>query len=161
RENAARRVLRETWARLPDPNAVPVATAAADRLDPTRSHPSPADRVWLPLDATGAGRIHLHELSTVWPSPTPPPPDPQGSREHPQPGRARRYPARAAGALPAGRRGLPRPGLVGPGRDRENRNRPRPLQPAWCALGRELRRRRRTHAVRAGHLSGRPVAAPP
>ncbi len=73
RENTARRALRETWAKLPDPNAVPVATAAADRLNPTTMYPSPADRVWLPLDATGTGRTHLHELATVWPARTRPP----------------------------------------------------------------------------------------
>jgi hypothetical protein len=73
RESTARRALRETWARLPDPEAVPVATAAADLLDPTTGHPSPADRVWLPLEATGTGRVRLHELAGVWPSRTPAP----------------------------------------------------------------------------------------
>ncbi|GAB2709538.1 replication-relaxation family protein [Nocardia thraciensis] len=72
RETAARHALRDTAASLPDPGAVPVATAAAELLDPT-SHPSPADRVWLALDPTGTGRVHLHELTSVWPHRTPPP----------------------------------------------------------------------------------------
>ncbi|MQY23022.1 replication-relaxation family protein [Nocardia macrotermitis] len=73
RETPVRRALLETWARLPDPATVPVATAAADLLDPTTGDPSPADRVWLPLDETGTGRVHLHELAGVWPARTPPP----------------------------------------------------------------------------------------
>ncbi|WP_280272826.1 replication-relaxation family protein [Nocardia wallacei] len=73
RETTARHALRDTAAALPDPGAVPVATAAADLLDPTTAQPSPADRVWLPLDSTGTGRVHLHELTTVWPRRTPPP----------------------------------------------------------------------------------------
>ncbi|WP_067667115.1 replication-relaxation family protein [Nocardia miyunensis] len=73
RERTARQVVRETWARLPDPATVPVATAAADLLNPGSAHPSPADRVWLPLDTTGPVRVHLHELSTAWPTRTPAP----------------------------------------------------------------------------------------
>ncbi|WP_280314854.1 replication-relaxation family protein [Nocardia wallacei] len=73
RETAARHALRDTAASLADPGAVPVATAAADILDPTAAQPSPADRVWLALDATGTGRVHLHQLTTTWPRRTPPP----------------------------------------------------------------------------------------
>ncbi|MBV7706501.1 replication-relaxation family protein [Nocardia nova] len=73
RELAARQALRETAASLPDPAAVPVATAAADYLDTTATHPSPADRVWLPLDSTHTSRLHLHDLADTWPQCTPPP----------------------------------------------------------------------------------------
>ncbi|WP_280387262.1 replication-relaxation family protein [Nocardia wallacei] len=72
RETAARHALRDTAISLPDPGAVPVATAAAELLDNTE-HPSPADRVWLPLDTTRTTRIRLHELATAWPRRTPPP----------------------------------------------------------------------------------------
>ncbi|WP_040698608.1 replication-relaxation family protein [Nocardia vinacea] len=70
REANAREALRQTWQRLPDPEAVPVATAAAELL---RSIPeaSPADQVWLPLD-TDSDRRRLHELTTAWPRQTPP-----------------------------------------------------------------------------------------
>ncbi|MEV4204368.1 replication-relaxation family protein [Nocardia salmonicida] len=64
REANARVVLRRTWERLPDPEAVPVATAAAGFLG-SISGSSPADPVWLPLH-TDSGRKHLHELGTVW-----------------------------------------------------------------------------------------------
>jgi hypothetical protein len=74
RETAARHTLRATAASLPDPDAVPVATAAADLLA-TTADPSPGDRVWLPLDSARAHRIHLHDLATVWPRRTPPPPN--------------------------------------------------------------------------------------
>ncbi|MFF3566841.1 replication-relaxation family protein [Nocardia jiangxiensis] len=74
RETAARHALRATAASLPDPDAVPVATAAADLLA-TTADPSPGDRVWLPLDSARAHRIHLHDLATVWPRRTPPPPN--------------------------------------------------------------------------------------
>ncbi|MFI7189940.1 replication-relaxation family protein [Nocardia nova] len=73
RESAARQALRDTAASLPDPGAVPVATAAAELLDPAAVRPSPADRVWLPLDSTHTNRIPLHELADAWPRRTPPP----------------------------------------------------------------------------------------
>ena len=74
RERTARQVVRETWARLPDPATVPVATAAADLLNPASIDPGPADRVWLPLDTTTShARVRLHELATAWPARTPPP----------------------------------------------------------------------------------------
>ena len=73
RETTARRALLETWQTLPDPGAVPVATAAADLLDPTAEHPSPADRVWLSLDGHGGERLALHQLPASWPHLTPPP----------------------------------------------------------------------------------------
>ncbi|MDN2497026.1 hypothetical protein FHY52_10005 [Nocardia nova] len=73
RETAARHALRDTAASLPDPAAVPVATAAADLFDTTSPHPSPADRVWLPLDSAHTSRLHLHELADAWPRRTPPP----------------------------------------------------------------------------------------
>ncbi|WP_084487740.1 replication-relaxation family protein [Nocardia sienata] len=70
REANARTALRQTWQRLPDPEAVPVATAAAELLTP-KPEASPADQVWLPLDRD-SDRLRLHELATVWPGRTPP-----------------------------------------------------------------------------------------
>ncbi|MGW0252179.1 replication-relaxation family protein [Nocardia goodfellowii] len=69
RETNARASLRHTWERLPDPEAVPVATAAAELLPPT-AQASPADQVWLPLN--NSERLRLHELATVWPRRTAP-----------------------------------------------------------------------------------------
>ncbi|MFE3196313.1 replication-relaxation family protein [Nocardia sp. NPDC059240] len=83
REAAARKALHDTWTRLPDPTAVPVATAAADLLDTTAAHPGPADRVWLPLQATGTGRLGMHQLCAAWPRRSPVPatvPVPPASR---------------------------------------------------------------------------------
>ncbi len=71
RESSARQAVAQTWERLPDPGAVPVATAAAQSLA-SLTDPSPADRVWLPLDTSGASRLRLHELAAVWPRRTPP-----------------------------------------------------------------------------------------
>ncbi|WP_431969555.1 replication-relaxation family protein [Nocardia sp. bgisy134] len=70
REANARAALRRTWERLPDPEAVPVATAAAEFLASVTAA-SPAGQVWLPLD-TDSGRRRLHELAAVWPRRTPP-----------------------------------------------------------------------------------------
>lgn len=70
RETTARRALHTVWTTLPDPGAVPVATAAADLLDPTATNPSPADRVWLPLE--GTSRVALHRLAAAWPRLTKP-----------------------------------------------------------------------------------------
>ncbi|MFX0578825.1 replication-relaxation family protein [Nocardia nepalensis] len=74
RETNTRHAVRQTWERLPDPETVPVATAAAELLAPF-DHPSPADRVWLPLDTTSTSRLRLHELADVWPRRTPPDPE--------------------------------------------------------------------------------------
>ncbi|WP_459547614.1 replication-relaxation family protein [Nocardia sp. X0981] len=74
RETLTRRALLDIWTALPDPTAVPVATAAAELLDPGAAHPSPAGRVWLPLDTSSlADRVPLHRLSASWPHLTPPP----------------------------------------------------------------------------------------
>ncbi|MGY1946204.1 replication-relaxation family protein [Nocardia asiatica] len=73
RETNTRDALRRSWERLPDPGAVPVATAAAQLLAPL-TDPSPADQVWLPLDRTVTRRLRLHELAAVWPRRTPPGP---------------------------------------------------------------------------------------
>lgn len=81
RETTARKALREIWTGLTDPAAVPVATAAADLLDPLGAQAGPAERVWLPLDEPGGGRVGLHQLQGGWPRvtaapatvPTPPP----------------------------------------------------------------------------------------
>ncbi|MFD0201405.1 MULTISPECIES: replication-relaxation family protein [Saccharothrix] len=83
REATARRLLHRAWRELDDPHSVPAATAAAELLNPNTSHPSPADEVWLPLDATGgtAGpRRALHRLPDAWPH-LPPPTDNDPDRE--------------------------------------------------------------------------------
>ncbi|MGY0497469.1 replication-relaxation family protein [Nocardia sp. FBN12] len=72
REANTRAALRRTWKRLPDPDAVPVATAAAELLTP-RPEASPAEHVWLPLDTdTDTDRKRLHELPALWPRRIPP-----------------------------------------------------------------------------------------
>jgi Replication-relaxation len=78
REAGARRQLTRIWRDLDDPAAVPVATAAADLLNPHQLQPSPADRLWLPLVPTGPDhtgeptRRSLHQLLGVWPHLPPP-----------------------------------------------------------------------------------------
>jgi protein involved in plasmid replication-relaxation len=69
REAAARGVLHRTWRDLNNPPAVPVATAAAELLNPEAAHPSSADQVWLPLDSHGSigVRQELHRLLHAWP----------------------------------------------------------------------------------------------
>lgn len=78
REATARRALHRAWRELEDPSLVPVATAAADLLNPEHPHPSPADEVWLPLHrAAGIGaRCLLHRLLDAWPQLPPPTTDP-------------------------------------------------------------------------------------
>ncbi|GAA2975936.1 replication-relaxation family protein [Actinokineospora diospyrosa] len=78
REAGARRALAAAWRGLDDPASVPVATAAAELLDPTAAHPGPADEVWLPLDTTAGGiRRGLAGLTEAWPH-LPPPVSPTG-----------------------------------------------------------------------------------
>ncbi len=78
REAAARRLLTGVWQQLDNPTAVPVATAAADLLNPHQPQPSPADPVWLPLNPTTAAttgdppRRELHQLLNGWPHLPPP-----------------------------------------------------------------------------------------
>jgi len=73
REATARRLLAKAWRALDDRHSVPVATAAADQLDPETAHPSPADEVWLPLTAaTGEPRRALSGLLSAWPHVPPP-----------------------------------------------------------------------------------------
>ncbi|QFZ18501.1 replication-relaxation family protein [Saccharothrix syringae] len=74
REATARRLLQRIWHELEDPRTVPVATAAAELLNPDSAHPSPADEVWLPLDAPagGAQRRTLAALPDAWPHLPPP-----------------------------------------------------------------------------------------
>jgi hypothetical protein len=73
REANARRLLHRVWRELDNPHAVPVATAAAESLNPAAAHPSPADPVWLPLDTHdnhgnhGGARRELHRLRDAWP----------------------------------------------------------------------------------------------
>jgi len=70
REATARQLLTRAWRELDDPRSVPVATAAAELLNPEAIHPSPADAVWLPLD-TRRGEVNsrrgLHRLLGAWP----------------------------------------------------------------------------------------------
>jgi hypothetical protein len=73
REAAARRLLAKAWRELDDRRSVPVATAAAELLNPDATHPSPADEVWLPLHAAaGASRRALSGLPDTWPHVPPP-----------------------------------------------------------------------------------------
>ncbi|MEU3767933.1 replication-relaxation family protein [Amycolatopsis keratiniphila] len=76
REAGARTALARVHAALDDPRAVPVATAAADLLDPTSPHPSPAEAIWLPLTSTRPGRAgprySLADLAGAWPGLAPP-----------------------------------------------------------------------------------------
>jgi hypothetical protein len=73
REAAARRLLAKAWRELDDPRSVPVATAAAELLNPDATHPSPADEIWLPLHAAaGASRRALSRLPDTWPHVPPP-----------------------------------------------------------------------------------------
>ncbi|MEU4767692.1 replication-relaxation family protein [Actinosynnema sp. NPDC023794] len=74
REATARRLLARAWHDLENPHSVPVATAAAELLNPDTAHPSPADEIWLPLDApTGRTRRRaLSGLPDVWPHIPPP-----------------------------------------------------------------------------------------
>lgn len=81
REAAARRALVQAWHQLDEPGLVPVATAAADLLDPVDVHASPAEPVWLPLNPTNSGggdrggvRCALHHLLDAWPHLQPPTP---------------------------------------------------------------------------------------
>lgn len=96
REAHARKALREFWRGLEDPTTVPVATAAADLLDPDAAQHSPADPVWLPLGPAAAGatsgRLSLAELAARWPAP--PAPTPQPGTPGP------RVPSRGWGVLP-------------------------------------------------------------
>lgn len=74
REATARRLLARAWRELDDRRSVPVATAAAELLDPRATHPSPADEVWFPLDPPPGGtrRWALSELPDAWPHVPPP-----------------------------------------------------------------------------------------
>jgi Replication-relaxation len=74
REATTRQVLTPAWQHLEDPRSVPLATAAAESLNPQTAHPSPADPVWLPLDSTGGpqARRTLHHLLAAWPHLPPP-----------------------------------------------------------------------------------------
>ncbi|MBB2505972.1 MULTISPECIES: replication-relaxation family protein [Amycolatopsis] len=76
REAGARTALARVHADLDDPRAVPVATAAADLLDPTAPHPSPAEAVWLPLTSArvdrAGPRYSLADLADAWPGLAPP-----------------------------------------------------------------------------------------
>lgn len=84
REANARKQLLATWRGLDNPDAVPIATAAANLLE-RGDEPSPANAVWLPLNARSSNRSQLHELLPTCPRPAAsatdlpvvlPPPDP-------------------------------------------------------------------------------------
>ncbi|WP_284747713.1 replication-relaxation family protein [Amycolatopsis sp. RTGN1] len=73
REAGARTALARIHADLDQSADVPVATAAADLLDPSTACPSPADEVWLPLNARSSNRAtsprhRLSELTHAWPA---------------------------------------------------------------------------------------------
>ncbi|MEU4252457.1 replication-relaxation family protein [Amycolatopsis sp. NPDC026612] len=72
REAGARSALTRIHADLDQTADVPVATAAADILDPSATCPSPADQVWLPLNARSSNRTSpryaLGELARAWPA---------------------------------------------------------------------------------------------
>ncbi|MFD8493891.1 replication-relaxation family protein [Amycolatopsis sp. NPDC059657] len=75
REAGARGALAQIHAGLDHTDTVPVATAAADLLDPRAPHPSPAETVWLPLTSTSRrtpGRFDLAGLPDAWPGLAPP-----------------------------------------------------------------------------------------
>ncbi|MFE3444983.1 replication-relaxation family protein [Nocardia sp. NPDC059180] len=67
RETHLRHALTISHRNLPEPGAVPVATAAADLLHHVSPSASPADRVWLPLESAATGRLRLHQLAAAWP----------------------------------------------------------------------------------------------
>ncbi len=76
REAGARTALARVYAGLDDPHTVPVATAAADLLNPAAPHPSPAEAVWLPLTSARVSRAGprytLADLADAWPGLAPP-----------------------------------------------------------------------------------------
>lgn len=73
REPQVRTSLARARASLEQPEAVPVATAAATLLDPDNPAACPADEVWLPMTTTsrasrrGPCRLALAQLRTAWP----------------------------------------------------------------------------------------------
>ncbi|MEU7474355.1 replication-relaxation family protein [Lentzea sp. NPDC042327] len=84
REANARRQLLAAWRELDNPTALPVATAAANLLEPV-DEASPADAAWLPLETRSSSRAPLHEVLPTCPRPAAsatdapsilPPPDP-------------------------------------------------------------------------------------
>ncbi len=87
REAAARRLVGRARQDLDQPGVVPLATAAADLLDPGERDASPALPVWLPLGPASSGdrggmRRALHRLGDAWPDLTPPAPTaPPGAEE--------------------------------------------------------------------------------
>ncbi|MGH4009914.1 MAG: replication-relaxation family protein [Pseudonocardiaceae bacterium] len=102
REATARRLLTQAHHELDQPAAVPVATAAADLLNPHSAHPNPASPIWLPLGPIGNGltRQGLHQLGGAWPH------------------------------LPAPTTCQPTPGRVGPDQSRSQLPAPIPMPPA-------------------------------
>ncbi|MEU5259766.1 replication-relaxation family protein [Amycolatopsis sp. NPDC021455] len=76
REAGARTALTRLHTDLERPADVPVATAAADLLDPAADCPSPADEVWLPLSTRPSKptspRYELGALTNAWPHLSPP-----------------------------------------------------------------------------------------
>ncbi|WP_156755863.1 replication-relaxation family protein [Actinokineospora pegani] len=84
REATARQLLTRAWRELDDQRSVPVATAAAEMLNPETPHPSPADDVWLPLDTASGPRRGLSTLLDAWPH-IPPPAAPTSEADTAQP----------------------------------------------------------------------------
>lgn len=97
RETHIRTMLARAWRSLNQPQLVPVATAAASRLEPQNPVTSPAEPLWLPLSTTtptrDGARYRLGTLRTAWPHlPAVPP-----SRDEANPAQ----PRRRRGMLPA------------------------------------------------------------
>ncbi|MBF6095734.1 replication-relaxation family protein [Nocardia cyriacigeorgica] len=92
REAHLRQAFTTTHRDLPEPDTVPVATAAADLLHPISPPTNPADRVWLPLESAGTTRLRPHQLATVWPHLTTSA-SPQDTGETPTPAGHRPLPA--------------------------------------------------------------------
>jgi hypothetical protein len=114
REAAARRLLAKAWRELDDRRSVPIATAAAELLNPEAVHPSPADEVWLPLNApAGASRRALSGLPDAWPH-VPPPVTPTEETpagvDSPQPMSPPPSPMPPTATSPRAPRGAGRPG---------------------------------------------------
>lgn len=71
REVNARRQLLVAWRGLDNPDALPVATAAANLLAPD-DQPSPASAVWLPLNTHSSNRVRFREVLPACPRPAEP-----------------------------------------------------------------------------------------
>jgi hypothetical protein len=114
REAAARRLLAKAWRELDDRRSVPIATAAAELLNPEAAHPSPADEVWLPLTAAAAAsRRALSRLPDTWPHvplPVTPSEEAPAGADSPQPMSPPPSPMPPTATSPGAPRGAGQPG---------------------------------------------------